>query len=172
MKLLFICTGNICRSPTAERLALAYAARDGIRNLAVSSAGTRALIGHPIHAEAARVIEDLGGRTDHFAARQLTTRLASGADLLITMTKDHRDAVLEVAPQKLHRTFTLSEAALLLSDFGARGVEDLAGLRPLLASNIVTDISDPIGETSEVFAKVGQRISELVPPILKLCGQK
>lgn len=172
VKLLFVCTGNICRSPTAERLAAAYAARAGIEGLSVSSAGTRAVIGYPIHPEAARVIKDLGGHTPGFAARQLTPRLATDPDLVIAMTRAHRDAVLELAPQKLHRTFTLAEAAMLISGLGARSIEDLAALRPHLPSDGVTDIADPIGETSEVFTAVGDRIAELVGSVMPILGNE
>lgn len=138
----------------------------------MSSAGTRAVVGYPIHPEAARVIEDLGGRTDPFAARQLTPRLASNADLVITMTKEHRDSALDLAPQKLHRTFTLAEAARLVSRRGARRIEDPAALRPRLTSEVVTDIVDPIGEPHKVFTAVGNRIAELVELVMQIWGDE
>lgn len=172
MKVLFVCTGNICRSPTAERLAVAYGREQGITDLSVSSAGTRAVIGHPIHAEAARVIEDLGGHTEGFAARQLTSRLAGDHDLVITMTKAHRDAALEQAPQKLHRTFTLSEVSLLVSEHGARQVGDLVALRPQLSQGSIPDIVDPIGESHEVFAAVGNQIAKLVKSVMRVLGNE
>jgi protein-tyrosine phosphatase len=127
------------------------------------------VIGHPIHHEAALVLEKLGGDASQFAARQLTPRVASGADLIITMTRAHRDAVLERAPHRLHRTFTLSEAAQLRSEFNARDVADLATLRPHLAAHQLTDIGDPIGQTEEIFAMVGSQIADLLPSILELC---
>lgn len=173
MKILFVCTGNICRSPTAERLAIAYNARSQTHgDIEVSSAGTRAVIGHPIHHEAAAVLEKLGGQSTDFAARQLTLRIASEADLILTMTKTHRDAVLEVAPRQLRRTFTVGEAARLATDYDARNVADLSALRPQLGSHEADDIPDPIGQDAEVFATVGARIAELLPPVLALCRQQ
>ena len=169
MNLLFVCTGNICRSPTAERLAAAYAARVQIPHFTASSAGTRAMIGHPMHYEAARVLEELGGEAADFAARQLTASIASEADLVLAMTKAHRDAVLEVAPHKLHRTFTLTEAALLASVCNAQTVADLKALRPQLAGHELTDIPDPVGRSADVFAAVGSQIASLLPSILVLC---
>ena len=169
LHLLFVCTGNICRSPTAERLAAAYAAQSGVPDFVVSSAGTRAVIGYPIHRDAAVVLQDLGGDASDFAARQLTAKIASGADLVVTMTTAHRDAVLEVAPQKLHKTFTLIEAARLVSECGAETINDLSALRPQLSAREAPDILDPIGQDAEVFSRVGSQIAELLPPILKLC---
>ena len=169
LHILFVCTGNICRSPIAERLAAAYAARCQVPELRTSSAGTRAVIEHPIHRDAALVLEKLGGDVSNFAARQLTSRIASDADLVLTMTQAHRDAVLELAPRQLHRTFTLTEAARLASEDSAQKVADLAALRPHMAAHEVQDISDPIGRSTEIFEMVGSQIADLLPPILALC---
>ena len=172
LHVLFVCTGNICRSPTAERLATAYATRLNVPNFRASSAGTRAVIAHPIHHEAALVLEELGGDVSGFAARQLTSKIASDADLVLTMTRAHRAAVLELAPRQLHRTFTLSEAARLASDYKARSVADLAALRPQLAAHELVDLPDPIGQSRETFVMIGSQIAGLLPPILELCRER
>jgi protein-tyrosine phosphatase len=153
----------------AERLAAAYGARFQVPNFAVSSAGARALVGHPIHFEAALVLEQLGGDASNFAARHLTSRIASDADLVLTMTRAHRDTVLELAPHKLHKTFTLSEAAQLASKCHARNVADLAALRPELGAEELVDIPDPIGQSAEFFSAIGSQLASLLPPILELC---
>ena len=137
--------------------------------LTASSAGTRAVIDHPIHKSAAVVLERLGGDAAQFRARQLTPKIAVSADLVLTMTKAHREAVLEIAPRQLRKTFTVSEAAALASRYGAQRVEDLAALRPRLAANEVWDVPDPIGQSDEVFAAVGTQIAELLQPIVDLC---
>jgi protein-tyrosine phosphatase len=146
-----------------------YGAQLQVPNFRASSAGTRAVIAHPINHDAALVLEKLGGDVSNFAARQLTPRIASDADLVLTMTKAHRDAVLELAPRQLHRTFTLSEAARLVSDCNARNVADLAASRTHLAAHELPDIPDPIGRSAEAFAMVGSQIADLLPPILELC---
>ncbi|MCV7047108.1 low molecular weight phosphatase family protein [Mycobacterium frederiksbergense] len=169
MHVLFVCTGNICRSPTAERIAIAYCAQAGIDDVAASSAGTHAVIGHPIHSDAGRVLVGLGGDASNFAARQLTSKMAASADLILTMTRAHRDSVLEVAPRQMKRTFSLTEASRLVLALGAHTVADLANLRPQLIMNDVPDIPDPIGQRPDVFAAVGQQIADLLPPVLELC---
>lgn len=169
LHVLFVCTGNICRSPTAERLASAYASEMHIAGFSASSAGTNAVIGHPMHAEAALVLQQLGGDPAEFAARQLTAKIASSADLILTMTAKHRDRVLELSPPKLSRTFTLTEASRLASDFGAESIADLASLRPQLSVHDRPDVPDPIGQSTEVFESIGTQIAELLLPVVKLC---
>lgn len=169
MHILFVCTGNICRSPTAERLALAYAALQGVPGFTASSAGSHAMIGHPIHRDAAVVLEELGGDASGFAARQLAPDIASAADLIIAMTSAHRDIALEAAPRQLQRTFTLTEIGRLASMDGAETLADLAALRPHLTAHDLADIPDPIGLSQEAFAAVGAQIADLLPPILELC---
>jgi protein-tyrosine phosphatase len=135
----------------------------------VSSAGTRAVISHPIHHSAADVLEKLGGDVSDFAAQQLTSKVASNADLVLTMTRAHRDAVLELAPRQLHRTFTLREAARIASEYNAKDISELSALRSQLAASGQGDIPDPIGQSAEVFARVSTEIADLLPPILELC---
>lgn len=134
-----------------------------------SSAGTRAVIAHPIQPTAALILQELGGDASGFAARQLTPTIATDADLVLTMTRAHRDAVLELAPRQLHRTFTLTEASRLAAECNPRDIADLAAIRPQLASHELSEIPDPIGQSAEVFATVGTQIAELLPPILELC---
>jgi protein-tyrosine phosphatase len=125
--------------------------------------------GHPIHHEAALVLERLGGEASNFAARQLTSKIASAADLVLTMTRAHRDIVLDLAPRQLHKTFTLGEAAKLATDYNAQSVADLAALRPQFVGHDVIDIPDPLGLGGEAFATIGSQIADLLPPILELC---
>jgi len=166
---LFVCTGNICRSPTAERLFVAHSGLHETPVLYASSAGTRAVIDHPIHPQAAHVLEHLGGDPSNFTARQLTAKIASTADLILTMTRAHREATLELAPHRLRRTFTLREASRLISEHGARTVAELAARRSLVASDELLDIPDPIGQSPEVFAEIGSQIAHLLPPIFEVC---
>lgn len=125
--------------------------------------------GSAIHPTAAPVVEQLGGDISGFVARQLTTKIASTADLVITMTRRHSDAVLELAPRQLRKTFTLIDAARLVTEWNARSVADLATLRPYLARETSPDIPDPIGRDKEFFVENGVQIAELLPPIIELC---
>lgn len=168
MHVLFVCTGNICRSPTAERLAALHAHQMNVADFTASSAGTHAVIGHAIHPRAAAELMELGGDPSGFAARQLTPKIASGADLIVTMTRAHRDEVLELAPSKLRRTFTLFEVSRLITEKNVRAVADLATLRAHIGHSELVDIPDPIGHGVDAFSAVGAQIAALIPPILGL----
>lgn len=168
LRVLFVCTGNICRSPTAERLAAAYAVEMGIKSLITSSAGTKAVVAHPMHTDAAIVLKDLGGDPTGFTARQLTPKVAVDADLILAMSQRHRDRVLELCPQKLNKTFLLHEASQLVTQHGAERIADLAELRPELDPIGRRNVADPIGLSFEVFQSIGLEIAELLPPIMSL----
>ena len=186
MHILFVCTGNICRSPLAEALTLAYARAERATfgdALTASSAGTAALVGRPIQSSAGLVLTGLGGNPNGFRARQLAAEHIEVADLVLTMTRRHRAAVLELSPRMMSRTFTLREAASLLAvmdtttlsddpDLTVRGRRLVATLAQLRAARVVNrnglrdDIPDPIGRDVEIFQRVGDAISEALLPLL------
>ncbi|OQQ27341.1 protein tyrosine phosphatase [Prescottella equi] len=166
MQLLFVCTGNICRSPIAERLASAWSARSDTIDLTVASAGTRAVVGSPMEPKAAQVLSDLGGSPDGFVARQINPAVASSADLVLTMTEEHRDAVLKLSPRHLKRTFTLLEAAHIARALGRGTVAELSAARGSVGRPETTDVPDPIGRSAIVFRDVGSRIESALLDLL------
>lgn len=110
-RVLTVCTGNVCRSPMAERL-LRAGLGDGVE---VISAGTGALVGEPMTAPTRALVTRHGGDAERHAARQLTPELVAGADLVLAMTRRHRGTVLTTLPRAVQFTFTLREAARLAS---------------------------------------------------------
>ncbi len=87
------------------------------------------------------------------------------------MTREHRDAVLELAPRQLRATLTLSEAARLASESDALAITDLPGLRTCLRADEVHDVPDPIGQSPDFFADVGGYIADLLNPVIRLCRE-
>jgi protein-tyrosine phosphatase len=176
---LFVCTGNICRSPIAERVARAYVDEvlgehmDGFR---LASAGTHAVVGSGVHPLSSAVLTALGGDPAGFAARQLTDDMAGSADLALGLTRSHRRAVLRRAPRGLSRTFTLLEAADLASslpadlvlpgDTGAERcrslVREMAAARARRGSGGEDDIADPIGESAGFHEQIGEAVADAV----------
>ena len=182
---LLVCTGNICRSALAERLGRAYLDEvlgDGATAIRLMSAGTRAVVGSEMHPDSALVLRGYGAEPGDFRAQQLTEALAAGADLTLTMTRAHRRDVLARAPRGLARTFTLREAADLLSLPGdaqpvgdnagerLRGlVKALAGARSARTAGDGTDddVLDPINRPVEVHEEAGELIAASLLPILR-----
>lgn len=154
--------GHLSRSDLPTRTP-----RVEVRDLMASSAGVRAMIGHPIHRDGALVIGRLGGDVPNFAARQLTSISASEADLVLAMTREPRDIATELAPHQFHRTSTLSEAARLT--FDQRKKRRPSARRAHLTVNEFADVSGLISQSAEVFAMGGPQIEDRLPPILELC---
>lgn len=150
---------------------MAYAAAMPIPNFVASSAGTRAVVSHPMHEHAELVLRRLGGDPAHFAARQLKPRVAASADLILTMTRSHRDLVLEAVPQKLNVTFTLIEASRLIAEFNLTAIGELAPLRAQFAADDRLDIADPIGRDHDFFSVVGSQIADAMHPIVEMCSR-
>ena len=127
LRVLFVCTGNVCRSPMAELFFLACAAPGAVE---VTSAGLAALVGQPIDTSAAIVLADVGLDPTRHRARQFTPELALAADLVLAAEREHRDDVIAAVPTVHRRVFTMKEFARLLPVAGggrAVGVIERAG---------------------------------------------
>ena len=182
MRLLFVCTGNLCRSAVAHGLAEARLAR-GPRSQAAQvhllSAGTNAPVGEPMDPHSAAALVRLGGDPAARRASALTAQLADSADLVLTMTRGHRAAVLQLSPRGLRRTFTLREAADLLRDVETGDLGRLppdqrarelafrlAARRAHRPSTEADDIVDPIGRGRSVHDQAAETIAEALEPLL------
>ena len=90
-KILFVCTGNTCRSPMAEMLLRSKIKSRKIKWWDVLSCGVHAQKGAPINSNARAALEERGvAIKDNFAARQLTQNLIENSVLVVTMTEAHR----------------------------------------------------------------------------------
>ncbi|ADX74266.1 protein-tyrosine-phosphatase [Pseudarthrobacter phenanthrenivorans Sphe3] len=134
VRILTVCTGNICRSPVAERLLQAGLNQVVPGGFHVSSAGTRAMAGDPMQPISADIVRTFGGDPDNFAARQLTPKILRGVDLVLTMTSAHRGEVLQLDASLLKRTFTIREFARMLDVLDQRAA-DAAGDAPAGKNN-------------------------------------
>lgn len=127
VRILTVCTGNICRSPVAERLLQAGLDQVLPGGFVVTSAGTRAMVGEPIQPPSAEIVRIFGGNPENFAARQLTSKILRGVDLVLTMTSGHRGEVLQLDASLLKRTFTIREFARMLDVLDERVAAAPAG---------------------------------------------
>ncbi|WP_277679085.1 low molecular weight protein arginine phosphatase [Gracilibacillus dipsosauri] len=102
MKILFVCTGNTCRSPMAEAIL------KDISNYEVKSAGLMAIDGYPASPETIQVLNEKGIMHQHQSS-QITSELLDWADLVLTMTVVHRDSLKQQFPEHAPSIFTLKE---------------------------------------------------------------
>ncbi|MFW6597417.1 low molecular weight protein-tyrosine-phosphatase [Propionibacteriaceae bacterium Y2011] len=96
---LFVCWGNICRSPMAERMAESAAAEAGLDTVRFSSAGVSSEEeGSPIDPRAVAVLSRLGCRTDGHRAHRITLDEARDADMIICAEQLHADMIMRLDP--------------------------------------------------------------------------
>lgn len=106
---LFVCTGNICRSAFAETYLRAHLGPDS--PVTVSSAGTMAVVGHDLEDQMAARAELMDLPYTGHSARQLTGRILAAADLVLVFEEHHLTWVLDERPEMLTRTLSLGQAA-------------------------------------------------------------
>jgi protein-tyrosine phosphatase len=172
LNVLFVCTGNVCRSPVAQRL---FEARVSPALAVASSAGTQALTGHPIDGPSALALRELGVDPSGHQARQVTPTLTAAADLILTATTDHRSMLVQAEPLLFRRVFTLREFARLAAETKALEtansttaltdrVHEIAGLRGWVEPAEVgaDNIGDPFGGGLEDARRCAAIIAECV----------
>lgn len=183
-KILIVCTGNICRSPFIERLLQHQIdQRQTGPAVDVRSAGTGALVGSAMNAQAAAQLSRYGGDATGFVAQDLTAALIDESDLVLTATRSHRGKVALMSPKVLRRVFTFCDFADLVSgmdgpgDPGARNgsrdwVRQLTeaaassrGLRPPLPP-ASADIIDPYRRSDAVFEAMATQIADAMPAVV------
>lgn len=171
-RVLFVCTGNVCRSPLAALL-FAAEAPDGAL-VEVSSAGLYALVGQAMDPPTATAAREHGVEPSRHRAQQFEPAMARAADLVLIAETVQRDEVMRQLPTALRRTFALKELARLvrhLEPGEARAVvaraADIRGIDgPLVAGT--DDITDPFRAGLDRAHSTAAEISEAVHTIVKM----
>ncbi len=148
--ILFVCTGNICRSPMAEGL-FRHAVK-GRSDFEVLSAGVGAVEGLPPSEHAVRALRELGIDISHQRSRMLTSQLVERADYIFGMTHSHVDAIMLLYPQAAEKTFLLREFDETLDSFE-------------------NDIPDPIGGSYDVYLNCRDQIEQGIASMMKFIEQ-
>ncbi|MFK2874987.1 low molecular weight phosphotyrosine protein phosphatase [Dyella lipolytica] len=105
-RILIVCMGNICRSPTAEYLFRQHA---GLRGIELCSAGLSALIGSPMDATVLQLLSESGVDGTAHRAHQLTPSMLLQADLVLGMEKNHVDAMIQLAPESRGKIYLIDK---------------------------------------------------------------
>ncbi len=129
MHILFICTGNTCRSPMAEGYFRYLLENEGILGIEVSSAGTYAGDGEPPSPNSVRALKEYGIDISGQESMRLTCELIKNADLILAMTTSHRMYIGQLDPSALAKTRLLGEY-----------------------STVGQDVADPFGGSLDVYS--------------------
>ncbi len=152
MNVLFVCTGNTCRSPMAEELAEDAADRSRYNNFVFKSAGTFACEGEGATPEAIEAMEEVGLNIEKHRAQQFDKELAEWADVILAMEAGHIEAMEAMAPDEEEKMHTLLGYAARVDGYpGETGF----------------DIMDPYQEDIQEYRAARDQISEVVNKALE-----
>jgi RpiB/LacA/LacB family sugar-phosphate isomerase len=144
---LFVCTGNVCRSPMAQGL-FANLVR-GRRDIEVTSAGIGAVGGQPPSAHSVEVMNELGIDIRNIRSKPLMVELVRKADFIFVMTYGHLDSMLLLFPSAAEKTFLLREFETDL---------------PVMER----EVPDPIGQSRDMYRECRDQIRSALPRLLDL----
>jgi len=176
VRIVAVCTGNVCRSPLAEQLLRARLGTE--TGVEIASAGLAAPAGASMDPTSSEWSRRLGGDPRAAVAKQLGPELIDGATVLLTMTAAQRDDLVRTFPAALLRTFTLVEFARLITANAPEGgvtsprgwvdlVQQCSRLRHQAVLSPQDDVLDPIGGDDRTHERVAREIDGAVEAI---CG--
>jgi protein-tyrosine-phosphatase len=180
---LFVCTGNICRSPMAAGFA-GSVLESRCPGLSVRSAGML-VSGFPPTREVIEVMARRGLDVAGHRSRRLASALAENPDLVVGMAREHVREVAGQAPWLASRTFTLKELVRLGDEVGPRRageplgryLERVGSIRAELPvtgdrsgrlADLFHDVADPIGQGIDVYEGCAKEIEDLVTHLADL----
>ncbi|SIS41189.1 low molecular weight protein arginine phosphatase [Salimicrobium flavidum] len=196
MNILFVCTGNTCRSPMAEAIL-----KDKNEGFDVQSAGVFAGEGHPLSAQAREVMEEEDVETDHHS-QPVTPELLEWADLILTMTERHKQALAMQQSGYEEKLFTLKEYVLISDekwerlkslysrveekrnclsqehegDIGDKwreeAREELEEIEEIEASLPDVNIMDPFGADIDIYRKTYRELLEYIELLIGKTDEK
>jgi protein-tyrosine phosphatase len=173
MRILIVCTGNICRSPMGEVLLKRALSEAGYDDVEVESSGTWGLTGSPATDDAVAVMQDRDIDLAAHAAASLDVADIEAADLILAMTSVHLREIEDLAPGSRGKVFLVKELAELevAEPGGSAGPEDrlaalLSARRPEWRRAL--DLDDPMGRPRFAYERAAEQISEGIEHLMRM----
>lgn len=164
MRVLFVCTANICRSAYAEVLARHFA----VPGLEFDSAGVHGLTAEPMNPPMAQEAKARGADPSAFRSKMLTPAMVDAADLVLTAETGHRARILADQPLALRKAFSFRQFARGLADAGEGDPATLLERVRLHAATSYPedDVADPYGRGAAAAEKTAAELEALLRLIL------
>lgn len=171
VRVLFVCTANICRSPFAELYARSLAEQNG-QDLEFASAGTWGLPRHPMDPPMVEQLAARGLDPGGFRSRQIAPEDIAWADLVLTMESAHRTFLLDDHPKAVDRIFVLGQfAGQAAARAHLSGLELVAALMKQRHGSREGDgVVDPYRRGAAAATAAAERIAGLVDATLAALG--
>jgi protein-tyrosine phosphatase len=166
---LFVCTGNLCRSATAEGFARREMERHAGAPLRFISAGTHAVEGNPAASRSVAAAADRGAALERHHARELTKRRVRAAHLILCMASEHRPYVLALDRSAVRRTFLIASFARAVSQWSwlADSPAELVAMAAEHLRELPGDeIDDPLGHPQAAYAACAERLDGLTTTVV------
>jgi len=170
---LFVCTGNTCRSPMAEAIARDFFAREGL-SIQVLSAGVSAFNQQPASQHAITAMEADGLDLYAHQSQNVTSQMLHDASLVLALTRGHKQMLLSIVPSAKKKIYTLGEYAGTRQDVDDPFGQDLitylacaAQIRGLLEKCLTKIRKDMEGTMTNLQDVVEKRLHITEHPLIK-----
>lgn len=172
MRVLFVCTANICRSPLASALFAKSAHVSGASDARSASAGFLEG-GRPVHDSVVRLLDERGVDVSRKKSQQLSIDVVEKADLILTMTSEHARGVVSRFPSVISDVYTQRHFGRIVTprrtDASIREWLDelnTSNRRAYLGDDDELDIPDPIGQNHKVFTDLTVELEQSIDWIM------